>query len=105
MLRFGESTNGTDVTLHVGDEFEISLEENRTTGFQWLTDRQGEPCCSLFEERVSAPSRPPGAGGTHVWLFRAEHPGAGTIEMRYQRPWETEPSSLRTFRIRARVVE
>ena len=105
MLHFGDSTNGTAVTLHTGEDFEISLDENRTTGFRWMTQLNGAPYCVLLDERSSAPSRTPGAGGTHFWHFRAERPGVGTIEIRYRRPWESEREPARTFRLQARVSQ
>ena len=105
MLRFDETSNGAEPAFRTGEEFEIALAENRTTGFRWITDQQGEPACLLLEERSSAPSRPPGASGMHLWHFRAEHPGSGTICMRYQRPWEAERLAARTFRMQARVAD
>jgi predicted secreted protein len=103
MVRFEEDANGGEATFQMDETFEICLAENRTTGFQWVTESKGEPVCELVSESAEAPSEPSGKGGTHHWHFRVVKAGRGTILLRYLRPWETEGHSEQTFQMHVHV--
>jgi inhibitor of cysteine peptidase len=86
-----------------GQEFNISLKSNRTTGFLWqLASPVDEAVVKLVGSDYKAPqSRLQGAGGTEVWTFRATGRGQTTIAMKYVRPWEKNvpPARTATFKI------
>ena len=105
MIRFGQSTNAGDATVHVGEDFEIALEENRTTGFRWVTENRGEPFCALIRETTVSPAGPPGAAGMHYWHFRAAGVGVGTIEMHYRRAWESEVGPGLVYQLHVRITQ
>lgn len=87
-----ETDLGEKVTLSVGQQMEITLESNPTTGYSWqvaddaggIVEMVGEP------EFVSepAPAGMVGRGGAETLTFRAEEKGGGTLVLEYRRPWE-----------------
>ncbi len=105
MARFEEDANGREGSLRVGEVFEISLPETRTTGFEWVVEKGGEPVCALVSESADAPAGPPGRAGTHLWQFRAIQAGGATILLEYRRPWESDAEPGRVFQMQIRVAE
>ncbi|PYP85554.1 MAG: peptidase inhibitor I42 [Candidatus Angelobacter sp. Gp1-AA117] len=87
-------------TLHVpaGDEIQVQLEETPTTGYRWqvagIDDGVLSPQGSSF-----SPGTAIGAAGMRTFVFRAERPGTATLNLRLQRPWEDEKSSLKNFQV------
>jgi inhibitor of cysteine peptidase len=104
MLQLDESDNEREIELHVGEEFEIRLPENPTTGFRWRLASNGEPACILesnfFE---TADHSPPGRGGSHYWRFQAAQVGLGNISLVYMRSFEQEEKSAQRFTLRVRI--
>jgi predicted secreted protein len=105
MSRFEEDANGREVSLRVGEVFEIQLPETRTTGYKWFIEKAGEPVCALISESSDAPAGPPGRAGTHLWQFRAAQAGTVTILLHHKRPWESGAAPGRTFQIDVQVTE
>ncbi|MCB1028589.1 MAG: protease inhibitor I42 family protein [Microthrixaceae bacterium] len=83
----GDDTDRT-VTLTPGDEFDVELRENATTGFRWSIEEL-PAALELVEERFIAPPEPtPGAAGGRAWRFRALAAGNARLDFRYLQPWE-----------------
>lgn len=89
MVHIDENHPGGQVELGLGDELELVLPENRTTGYRWHPGLDEAGVLELVEEAFVPPEGQVGSGGHHRWLFRAARPGAGTVELAYRRPWET----------------
>jgi inhibitor of cysteine peptidase len=103
MIQIDESYRGREVTLAVGEDLEITLAENRSTGFQWDLTTKPEPSCTLIMDESQGAAGPPGKGGSHRWHFRAVRQGTGVIELEYRRPWENDPQPTRTVKFSVRV--
>jgi inhibitor of cysteine peptidase len=103
MLEVNESFDGRTVGLAVGEIVQISLFENRTTGFRWHLSSRAGPVCELESDGYEAAAAPPGRGGTHHWRFRAARPGVTEIKFEYRRPWEQGTPPARTFKLEVRV--
>jgi predicted secreted protein len=101
-LQIDEASNGRTVELHAGQQLEIRLAENRTTGFQWTLVSDGKPACTQVSHSYESSNGPPGAGGTAHWLWEAATGGAGTIQLAYRRKWEAEKPPIRTFKVQVR---
>ena len=101
MLKVDQTSNGGAVELPVGEMLEISLPENRTTGFKWNVKSSGEPICALLDDRYE-PGRSIGEGGEHRWQFQANQAGSADIELLYRRSWEGKKAA-RKFTIHVRV--
>jgi inhibitor of cysteine peptidase len=103
MLQIAEDDNGHTVKLAVGDELELSLSENPTTGYQWELTAKAEPVCKLVKDDFEAPTRTPGSGGVHRWQFRAVQPGIGKIALQYRRSWEEGAAPARSYQVTVHV--
>ena len=107
MKQITEESNGTEIHPVIGENFEVRLEENRSTGFKWVIESPSEGANEVISlvgdafEKGKAVGEP----GAHRWEFRAEHAGAATITLSYQRTWQAGQSSARSFKLNVRVSE
>jgi inhibitor of cysteine peptidase len=96
-----QNRNGEVIEVLVGEEFAITLESNRTTGYQWQLARPlDEAIVRLVGSEYKLPeTRRLGAGGKEVWTFKVVGQGQTTIEMVYLRVWEKDvpPIKRATF--------
>lgn len=101
MEQLDESSDGRDLELSVGQEFELTLSENPTTGFRWRASAAGAPVCVLVKDELQAPAEQrPGQGGRHVWQFRAVRAGQSQLALAYTR---AGGSAQRNFTLRLHV--
>lgn len=89
-VELGADADGTTVEIAVGDDLEVALQGNPSTGFiwepvgldetvlQWTGVRRFEPDSTLV-----------GAPGTIRLTFEALAPGTVTLELVYHRSFET----------------
>jgi inhibitor of cysteine peptidase len=102
MERFDESAQGREIELAEGQEFELTLVENPTTGFRWRVAADGSPACSLVSDEFRAPDEArPGQGGSRAWRFRAVRAGECRIALSYSR---AGGDAARDFTLRVRVT-
>lgn len=87
-----ESSNGTTLSLHIGDQVRISLLENPSTGYQWNFSIPAG--FSVIEDQYSAPdgNGMVGQAGTHTFLLKANQKGTFPLSWIYKRSWETTAS-------------
>ncbi len=93
---FTEDNNGSSVELATGDTFQVKLNENPTTGYQWAL----ETTAGL--EIMSDNFLPPatglvGAGGIHEWDIKATASGTQQVMAVYSRSWENLTDSEQRF--------
>jgi len=93
---FTEDNNGSTVELVTGDTFKVKLNENPTTGYQWIL----ETTDGL--EIMSNNSLPPapglvGAGSIHEWDIKATASGTQQVTGVYSRSWENLTGSEQRF--------
>lgn len=105
MLYLNESYNGREIELRAGEEFEIRLPENPTTGFRWRLVSDGEPVCVLQSDFFEPADRTPGRGGSHYWRFLAAQVGLGNIDLVYRRSFEQQETPARRFTLHVRIHE
>lgn len=103
MLYLDESYNEREIELGVGEEFEISLPENPTTGFRWSLASGGEPVCVLQSDFFEPADGTPGRGGSHHWRFQTVQVGLGNIDLVYQRSFEQGVAPARRFTLDVRI--
>ncbi len=78
----------SDVSLDVGDQLEVSLEANPTTGYSWelgLLPEGLELVSSEFEEPGGSLV---GAPGMQLFVFDAVGAGTGTLRFEYVRVFD-----------------
>ncbi|WP_374686066.1 protease inhibitor I42 family protein [Promineifilum sp.] len=102
-----ENDDGQTVAMTVGDAFQLSLPENRSTGYVWsivvnddaILWPSGEPAYEIEGEPM------PGAGGRVTFTFEAVGPGAITLELINARPGETAVEPADTFALAVTVTQ
>jgi inhibitor of cysteine peptidase len=97
MPRFNEQNHGQTVEADFGQEVEIYLQENPTTGFRWQVVQTGEPICTLVSETFDPGRKAPGQAGIHSWKFKVVAEGTASIELVYRRSWDTATAAGHTF--------
>ena len=103
MRVIGETSDGQALDIEPGEEIEIRLTENPTTGFKWTSVALGHPTCAVLDEGFRSPARPiPGAAGEHVWKVRGAERGSCDIAFHYARPWQSS-SPERRFALHVNV--
>ncbi|MDR2710643.1 MAG: protease inhibitor I42 family protein [Burkholderiales bacterium] len=105
-----EALNGADIPLVVGQQLDVRLQSNRSTGHQWV---QTEPMRGMLRDASPRYELPPapagaepnaGAGGTEIFSFTAARPGVQMLAFEYRRTWETETPSAAIKIVRYQVV-
>jgi predicted secreted protein len=105
MMHVGQSDNGREVTLAMGQILELSLAENPTTGFHWDLKSKAGPACELVDSTFVPPEGGRlGAGGIHRWQFRAVHSGSGEVELEYRRSAE-DAAPAKVYKLGVRVID
>jgi inhibitor of cysteine peptidase len=102
MQLFKEEADSSEARIDIGEDFEICLAENPTTGFRWNVESAGEPACKLLSEHVSGQSKVPGNQRLHHWNFKAVVRGTSRIRLAYARAWQKQPPA-RTFTLSIRA--
>jgi predicted secreted protein len=90
MVQLNEASAGQPVTAQIGERVHVSLAENATTGYRWRVAGDCDHILALEDEQSSAPTGPPGAGGTRFWVFVARAEGACTLRFESKRSWEKD---------------
>ena len=93
---FTEDNNGSTVELVTGDTFQIKLNENPTTGYQWTLETTGGLEIMSDNYSSSAPGLI-GAGGIHEWDIKATASGTQQVTGVYSRSWENLTDSEQRF--------
>ncbi len=95
VLKFSDPV--VPVQVKSGQQFTITLDSNRTTGYSWrLASNTDKAVVGLHSTRYIAPAATmPGAGGKEVWTFEATGKGTAQIHLEYVRPWETPAVAAR----------
>jgi predicted secreted protein len=99
---FQENNHLTDeIALSAGDEFQVILCSNPTTGYETEVVRQMTHEFVMAEDLENPP--PPGTPGVEIWTFNALEQGSTTITFDYSRPWEGGEKSTWTFELATTV--
>jgi predicted secreted protein len=90
----------------VGDEFEVRLEGNPSTGFVWKVNTDSSPETAgsfvlLNSDWDPVRSETVGGPNVQVFRFRALTSGEVTLTFEYRRPWDRnkEASQIRTYNL------
>lgn len=93
---FTEDNNGSTVELATGDTFQVKLNENPTTGYQWSLETTGG--LEIMNDNYLPPATGlVGAGGIHEWDIKATASGTQQVTAVYSRSWENLTGSEQRF--------
>ncbi|MHB8778874.1 MAG: protease inhibitor I42 family protein [Anaerolineales bacterium] len=83
-----EDANGQTIRLNKGDLLRVELDQNASTGYEWLVDRiQPEKLTDKGTDYSYAANLPPGSGGTQLLCFQAVNRGTTILRLIYRQPW------------------
>jgi inhibitor of cysteine peptidase len=103
--RANASTNGGSEELKPGQELEVTLEGNATTGYLWDVSAIDETILrQVGAPRIIPAGSADGAGGQFVFRFAAVVAGQARLELVYRRPWEKDVAPADTFAIQVKVT-
>lgn len=106
MLTLTRADNGKSIAMQVNDLLVVSLDENPTSGFQWVLDSGGGDLVKLqASEYIPAAGAGVGGGGQRVLTFKAQRAGTGWLQLKLWREWEGEPSIVERFTLTLQVRE
>ncbi|PYG86927.1 inhibitor of cysteine peptidase [Ruminiclostridium sufflavum DSM 19573] len=94
---FKSTETGSTINIAQNSTFEISLEENPSTGYEWSYSFSEDQAASLISESSFLFS--PNTAGTSIhkiWSFEALKPGTYTLTYEYSRPWEEAAEPVAT---------
>lgn len=101
-MTYDQRTNGQKIEATVGKEFDVSLPEARTAGYQWTLRNKKPSKCAMIRE-TAKPASSVGGSGTHTWHFRATKPGDCTLAIDYKRAWQENAGPARTYTLKVHV--
>ena len=81
------------VRLMPGEKIELTLQTNRTTGYQWSASTSGKKKAIKVSKGEFTPSASVlvGAPGTTTWMITARKPGKATVEISATPPGGGDP--------------
>jgi uncharacterized protein YggE/predicted secreted protein len=87
----GQIPANITVYAYANEEFQVTLDSNPSTGYEWQVRSMDETIARLVnDEYTPSESGLVGAGGKQVLTFEALGEGKTTILLEYVRPWEPE---------------
>ncbi len=84
-----EDANGQTIRLNKGDFLRVELDQNASTGYEWLVDRiEPGKLTDMGTDYSYGANLPPGSGGTQWLCFQAVSAGTTTLRLIYRQPWD-----------------
>lgn len=97
------SDNGKTIMVHVGDEIDIALDSNPTTGFDWAIEKSNDSLLALKQMEYQASSNAIGSGGTDTFKFVAKSAGTVTLQFKYWRSFEGDRSIIHRYAVTIQI--
>jgi predicted secreted protein len=98
-MKLSENDSGKTVEICVGDELEVRLPGNPTTGYIWAVNSLASNVLGLGNTHFIANDNAVGAGGTEVIKFHAIALGTVVVKLIFHRPFEPNIPPLKTFNV------
>ena len=97
--------NNKKIKLEVGEELELNLPENPSTGYRWEIQGADDPRLLLQHTEFQAgPGKAIGHEGLRSWIFKAKKAGEVKLRLNHWRPWLKEKSLLESFEIYVEIL-
>jgi predicted secreted protein len=105
-LIVGESDNGREISVDVGQTLHVSLPCSPSTGYSWRLVGDAGPELKLVSSgMVSQTSTTLGSPQSQDFVFEAQTGGVKQLRFEYVRPWETLGAApTKDYALTARVV-
>ncbi len=104
-VNYTEADSGKTITTSIGQQFTITLRGNETTGYVWqMTKDTNSKIVKKISDKYTADNTGlVGAGGDHVWTYKAVAAGETTITLNYLRPWQKPVVPSKTLKYKIKV--
>lgn len=76
-------TGNQTISVASGSTFQLALEANKTTGYDWSQTVSGSSVTYVSGAYEAPTTDRDGAGGTQVFTYKAVQPGTSTISLTY----------------------
>ena len=100
MQRLSELHNDSSIYIPIGEQFEISLEENSTTGYEWELGNFNTSIIKLVKNQFLLEEDSMGAAGTRIFRFQTVSLGQTSINIKYWQPWAGDSSSEKNYSLK-----
>ncbi len=87
---------GSEITVGVGEEFEVRLESNPTTGYAWQVVELPDAISEVSRDYEAPDTSLVGAGGVEVFVFDGVAEGSGELRLEYVRSFDDPPVPAET---------
>lgn len=106
-VKFTEENNNQPVTIIREETFEVNLESNASTGYEWAIAKMDTQIIeSLGKPTYVVPTNaPPGTPSRQVFRFKSKKVGHTKLLLNYVRPWEKDKKPVQTFMLDITVQE
>jgi inhibitor of cysteine peptidase len=98
-MKLNENDAGKTVEIAVGDELEIMLPGNPTTGYVWEAEALDATVLTLRQTSFMPGDHAIGSGGLVTLMFRAVAKGKAALKLNYHRPFEQNTPPINTFEV------
>jgi inhibitor of cysteine peptidase len=88
-LTLTEQDSGREISVQIGDEVLVDLEENPSTGYAWALTSMIPGALEFQNSSFSPGEGGIGSGGRRSFVFRASAAGSTALELQLRRPWES----------------
>lgn len=95
-------SNGSDLDVVLGQELDLQLPENPTTGYRWRKAAESSEQLQVTEQAFEVASDGCGAPGVRTWKVICHQAGAHHLVFEQARAWQKTP--VRTFSVRINVL-
>lgn len=97
--------NGRLLTLQAADRLLIQLDENPTTGFQWVVDTVDDHIITMQSSTYTPLAvGAMGGSGTHHFTFVAKQSGVTPLRFKLWREWLGDASVTRRYELTVQVL-
>jgi inhibitor of cysteine peptidase len=106
ILQLSKADSGTEISLTKGEQFQVTLEANPTTGYEWEWLKDEATSIELVKDpeyQTTADPNLVGAGGATVFTFTAKESGEGTLHLIYHRSFEPDVAPIDDFQVKISV--
>jgi inhibitor of cysteine peptidase len=94
---------GSEVEVAVGEQFEIRLDSNPTTGYAWQVVDQPAVVELVSSDYEAPDTNSVGAGGVEVFVFAGASSGSAELRLQYVQSFEEPPEPADTVEFQVTV--
>ena len=104
-LKVNKNYHDKEIYLKKGKIFEIHLEENPSTGYEWHFFQLDKDLFEIISIEKQPKSKFIGAPVISIWEIKALKSGESKIIMKYYRDWEGVEKAVDNFEVRTIISD